>query len=191
MSTLADFTLYHSPGSRSGRTKMMLDLLALPYTLVPMDMRAGEHKDAAYLAINPYGVVPTLKHGSRVILESAAQVMYLAEADPTRALAPPVGTPERATYYEMFVLAPSVIEPTVGHAWRHPDAPESAKAIHRALSLYDQRFTGPYFLGTAMTALDVFLHWGLRFFPEDVLEEFSRIARYRRHMDQQLDWSTY
>ncbi|MEM9386791.1 MAG: hypothetical protein AAGA68_17155 [Pseudomonadota bacterium] len=59
------------------------------------------------------------------------------------------------------------------------------------MTLYDQRFEGPYFLGDSVTALDVFLHWSLRFFAPEVLEQFARIARYRRHMDQQLDWSTY
>ncbi|MEO0975379.1 MAG: glutathione S-transferase [Pseudomonadota bacterium] len=191
MSDTLGFTLYHARGSRSARTKMMLDLLSLPYELVLVDTDAKEHKQAPYLALNPFGVVPTLVHGERVILESAAQVMYLADLHPERGFAPPLGSPLRAPYYEMFVLAPSVMESIVSHAWRNPDDPESAKAIELALGLYEQRVVGPYFLGDTMTALDVFLGWSLRFFPPQALEAFAGVAGYRRHMDQALDWSHY
>ena len=191
MPEASEFTLFHAPGTRSGRTKMLLDLLSLPYTLVPIDTKAGDHKTDAYLKLNPFGVVPTLQHGERVILESAAQAMYLADLVPERKMAPPIGAPERATYYELFVLAPSVMESMVVQAWRNPDDPESSKAIRQALALYDQRLVGPFFLGEELLALDVFIHWSLRFFQMATLEEFPRLAMYRRHLDQVLDWTDY
>ena len=187
----APFTLFHSPRSRSGRTKMLLDLLELPYNLQLIDTQAGEHQDPKYLELNPFGVVPTLLHGERVILESAAQAMYLGDLLPERNMAPPVGTPERATYYELFVLAPSVMEPTVVHAWRHPEEPGSSEVIQRAFSIYTSRFVGPYFLGESLTALDVFLHWSLRMFPPEQLTDLPQLAAYRERLSQELDWSQY
>ena len=189
--TEAPFVLFHAQGSRSGRTKMMLDLLELPYELRPIELRSGDQKTASYLSVNPYGTVPTLLHETRTILESAAQLMYLAELVPDRPMAPEPGSPERATYYELFVLAPSVMETEVVNAWHHPEDPASADAIARALALYESRLVGPFFLGASMTALDVFLHWSLRFFDEAQLEWAPRVAAYCERMNDRLDWTGY
>ncbi|MEM9073808.1 MAG: glutathione S-transferase family protein [Myxococcota bacterium] len=185
------FVLYHSPGARSGRTKMMLDLIGAEYTLVEVDIRANENRRAEYLAINPFGVVPTLVHGDRVILESAAQLMYLADHFPECGLAPPLGDERRATYFELFVLAPATMEPLVIRAWRNPNAPESKKTIREALGLWADRFDGPFFLGAEMSALDVFVHWSLRFFDAQALAEYPDLAAYRTRMDGRLDWNGY
>ena len=191
MNEEAELTLFHSRGSRSGRTKMLLDLLEVPYELQVVDIRKDDHKRSSYLTINPFGVVPTLKHGERVILESAAQMMYLADLYPEAGMAPPLGSRARAAYYEMFVLGPSIIEPTVVHAWRHPDESSSGEAIRRALSVYVDRFVGPYFLGEQRTAVDIFLHWSLRFFPPNQLVDYAPIAQYCERMKDELDWTSY
>ena len=188
---LGSFVLYHSVGSRSGRTKMMLDLLDVDYDLVPIDIRRDQHKDPRYLKLHPYGVVPTLIHNGRVILESAAQVMYLADLVPGRDLAPPLEDERRATYYELFVLGVSEMEARVIRAWQQPDTAESEAAIKTALDLYESRFVGPYFLGQQMTALDVFNHWSLRFFSPQSLAKYPTLTSYLELMHTRLDWSGY
>ena len=186
-----EFTLFHSPGTRSGRTRMMLDLLEQSYQLVELDFSQQEHRSRDYTRLNPFQQVPTLLHRERVILESAAQLMYLADQVPEKRMAPPLDAPERAAYYELFVLSPSVLEFSVTQAWNRPQDPSSAIAIRRAAELLDQRFIGPLFLGEMLSALDVFLHWSLRFFSAESLEAFPRLSRYREEAARHLDWSGY
>ncbi|MEO0972638.1 MAG: glutathione S-transferase [Pseudomonadota bacterium] len=183
------FTLFHAPGSRSERTRMMLELLEQNYELVPLDTSKQEHKRPEYLALNPFGVVPTLVHKQRVILESAAQMMYLADLFPERGLAPPLGDEKRATYFELFVLSPSELEPRVTRAWRDPKSDESAQTIRSALELWVDRLATPYFLGDQMSAVDVFIHWSMRFFSNEILAHYPALQRYDELMRTHLDWN--
>ena len=130
------FTLYHASGSRSGRTKMMLDRLELGYDTKVIDIRKDENKSDAYLGIHPLGLVPTLIHNEQVIFESAAQVMYLADLFPERDLCPPLGSELRATYLELFVLCASTMEPMAIQAWRSPEAPNAKETLHTVLRIF-------------------------------------------------------
>ena len=91
-------TLYTHPMSRGRVARWMLEETGLPYNTVLLDygttMKAPE-----YLAINPMGKVPALRHGDAVITEVAAICMYLADLVPEKKLAPPVGSPDRGSYY--------------------------------------------------------------------------------------------
>ena len=94
----APLTFYTHPMSRGRVARWMLEETGLPYDTVLLEygttMKAPE-----YLAINPMGKVPTLKHGDTVITEQAAICMYLADLVPDKKLAPPVGSPARGSYY--------------------------------------------------------------------------------------------
>ncbi|CAG9316208.1 unnamed protein product [Blepharisma stoltei] len=52
----------------------------IPYELVVVDLTKGEHKSPEFLAINPYGQVPAITHGSFSLGECGAIIYYLAEA---------------------------------------------------------------------------------------------------------------
>jgi glutathione S-transferase len=58
-------------------------------------MKAGEQRRPDYLAINPMGKVPALKHGDALVAEQVAIFLYLADLFPEAGLAPPVGDPLR------------------------------------------------------------------------------------------------
>ncbi|QYU66948.1 glutathione S-transferase N-terminal domain-containing protein [Leptolyngbya sp. 15MV] len=45
---------------------------------VPVDLTRGEHKEPAFLALNPNGLVPLLQDGARVIWETTAITTHLA-----------------------------------------------------------------------------------------------------------------
>src|SRR5690349_22968597 len=63
-------------------------------------------KSPEYLAINPMGKVPAIRHGDLVVTENAAICAYLADLVPERQLAPRVGSRERGSYYRwLFFLA--------------------------------------------------------------------------------------
>jgi glutathione S-transferase len=62
----------------SHRVQLMLSLLDLPHEVVPVNLRAGEHKSEAFLKFNPFGQVPVLEDGDTVLFDSNAILVYLA-----------------------------------------------------------------------------------------------------------------
>lgn len=97
-------TFYTHPVSRARITRWMLEETGLPYQEVVLDFTAM--KSPEYLAINPMGKVPAIRHGDTVVTENAAICAYLADLVPDKGLAPPPGSAARGTYYRwLFFLA--------------------------------------------------------------------------------------
>ncbi len=66
---------------RSGncyKARLMLSLLGLTYEKVPVDLGAGEHKQADFLEVNPLGNIPVLDDNGVLIRNSAAILVYLS-----------------------------------------------------------------------------------------------------------------
>lgn len=98
-------TFYTHPMSRARIARWMLEETGLPYDEVVLDF-GSTMKSPEYLAINPMGKVPALRHGDTVVTENAAVCAYLADLVPDKGLAPPVGSAERGSYYRwLFFLA--------------------------------------------------------------------------------------
>ncbi|WCE03266.1 glutathione S-transferase family protein [Pseudoxanthomonas sp. JBR18] len=98
-------TLYTHPLSRGRVARWMIEETGLPYEARILDYGTGM-KSPEYLAINPMGKVPALRHGEAVVTENAAICAYLAELVPERRLAPPEDSPTRAAYFRwLFFLA--------------------------------------------------------------------------------------
>jgi glutathione S-transferase len=159
--------LYHSAQSRSVRPRWMLEEIGQPYELVTLSLPAGEHKKPEYLKINPNGTVPTLVDGDLVLYESAAICQYLADKFPDKRLAPAVGTPARALYYQWIHYAMSAIEPPAVtiflHTMMKPEAErlpvlvdEARTQLAAAIKVIDAALAGrEYLLGSQFSAADV------------------------------------
>jgi glutathione S-transferase len=106
-------TLFHSPNTRSSGALILLEELAVPYQLHVLDMKRGEQREAAYLAVNPMGKVPAIKHGDALVTEQPAVFMYLADLFPEAGLAPPIGDPLRGPYLRWMVYYGSCFEPAL------------------------------------------------------------------------------
>jgi glutathione S-transferase len=65
-------TLYHAVPSRSSIVHWMLEELGQPYDIHLLSLKKGEQCEPAYLAVNPMGKVPALRHGDVVITEASA-----------------------------------------------------------------------------------------------------------------------
>lgn len=102
---------YCNPMSRAVTTSWMLEELDAPHEQIVLDFAAAEHRSPEYLAINPMGKVPALVDGDAVVTEVAAICAYLADKFPEQGLAPPPGTPERASYYRYLFVPGTTIEP--------------------------------------------------------------------------------
>jgi glutathione S-transferase len=71
--------LYGGARSRASIVQWYLEELGVPYEFVMLDMMAGEHRQPAFLAINPMGKVPAMVDGDLHLWESGAILLYLAE----------------------------------------------------------------------------------------------------------------
>lgn len=112
---------YTNPQSRGQVIRWMLEEVGAPYETVLLDY-GTTMKSPEYLAINPMGKVPAIRHGSQTITECAAICAYLADAFPEAGLLPP---PEhRGAYFRWLLFAAGPIEAaftakSVG--WEVPD----------------------------------------------------------------------
>src|SRR5438093_3516775 len=110
---MAKLTLYHAAPSRSSITRWMLEEIGEPYDIHLLSLSKGENRRADYLAVNPMGKVPALKHGDTVITEAAAICAYLADEFPRAKLNVPIGTAYRGVYLKWLFFGPSCIEPAI------------------------------------------------------------------------------
>lgn len=99
-----ELVLYTNPQSRGRIARWMLEEVGQPYRVEVLDY-ATTMKAPAYLAINPMGKVPALRHGAAVVTETPAICAYLADAFPQAGLAPPPGDRMRAPYYRWLFFA--------------------------------------------------------------------------------------
>jgi glutathione S-transferase len=167
-------TLYHAAPSRSSIVHWMLEELGEPYDIHLLSFKKGENRSPEFLAVNPMGKLPTLKHGDAVITEAAAICCYLADEFPRAGLNIPVGYPRRGPYLKWLFFGPSCIEPAVSERAfpRKEPAPRSTlgygdfdtvmEVLAKATAAAD-----PYLMGKEFTAADVIigsqLRWGMLF----------------------------
>jgi glutathione S-transferase len=104
---------FHAPQSRSGGTLALLEELGADYELRLLNLKKGEQRQPAYLAINPMGKVPAILHRDALVAEQPSVFLYLAELYPEARLAPPMGDPLRGPYLHWLVYYGSSFEPAI------------------------------------------------------------------------------
>ena len=188
---MAQLTLYHATPSRSSVALWMLEEIGQPYDIKLLDLSKGDQQKADYLAINPMGKVPALRHGDVVITEGSAICAYLADEFPTRKLNIPVGEPRRGVYLKWLFFGPSCIEPAItDRAFPRKEPPRASALGHGDYDtvvdvLANAVAKGPYLMGEQFTAADVVigsaLRWGMQFklLPErpEFLPYAARLAQ--------------
>ena len=156
-------TLFHSPNTRSSGALILLEELGADYRLHVLNMKKSEQRAPEYLAINPMGKVPAVKHGDAVVTEQVAVFLYLADLYPEARLAPPIGDPLRGPYLRWMAFYGSCFEPAiVDRSQKREPAPAAMSPYGdydtMLKTLTDQLAKGPYLLGDRFTAVDVL--WG-------------------------------
>ena len=170
---MSDLVFYTNPMSRGAIVRWMLEEVGAPYETVILDygttMKAPE-----YLAINPMGKVPAIRHGDVVVTEGAAICTYLADAFPEAGLAPPPGSTERGPYYRwMFYGAGPVEAAVINHSLGVQVAPEKKMMVgygdyDTVVDVLDRHFSeNEWAAGGKFSAADVYLGsqivWGTQF----------------------------
>ncbi len=156
-------TLYHSPNTRSYSALLLLEELGAPYDLKILNMKAGENRQPPYLAVNPMGKVPAIKHGNAIVTEQVAIALYLADLFPKAGLAPAVGDPLRGPYLRWLVFYAASFEPAVVDRYRKLEPAAQAMLPYGDFdtmlkTLTAQLAKGPWITGERFTAADVI--WG-------------------------------
>jgi len=90
----------------------MIEEVGQPYRTELLDY-GTTMKAPGYLAVNPMGKVPAIRHGDAVVTEGAAICAYLADAFPQAGLAPPPGDRLRGPYYRWLFFAAGPVEAAV------------------------------------------------------------------------------
>ncbi len=157
-------TLFYSPQTRATGARVLLEELDVPYELNVLNMKTGEQRQPAYLAINPLGKVPAVRVGETLITEQGAIYLYLADLFPEAGLAPALTDPDRGVYVRWLFIYGSCFEPAVVDRYlkREPGSMnETPYASYEALIdlLEETLKTGSYLLGERFTAAD--LLWGI------------------------------
>jgi glutathione S-transferase len=170
---MAKLTLYHAPPSRSSITRWMLEEIGEPYDIHLLSLSKGDNRSPEYLAVNPMGKVPALKHGDTVITEGAAICAYLADEFPRAKLNVPIGTPRRGVYLKWLFFGPGCIEAAmIDRASPRKEEPRRAMLgygdFDTVMDVTAKAVaTGPYLMDEQFTAADVVigstLRWGMMF----------------------------
>jgi glutathione S-transferase len=179
-----ELVFYTHPMSRGRVVRWMLEEVRQPYRTEFLDygttMKAPE-----YLAINPMGKVPAIRHGDAVVTETAAICAYLADAYPEAGLAPLPGDRLRGPYYRWMFFAAGPLEAATTNKVLNVEVPAERRgkvgygsyvdvmdALEQAVS------DRAYLVGDRFSAADVyvasFLGWGMMFGSIEKRPAFER-----------------
>jgi glutathione S-transferase len=181
MTATLDF--YTNPMSRGRMVRWMLEEVGAPYETHLLDFKTSM-KAADYLAINPMGKVPAIRHGSVVVTEVGAICAYLADAFPAAGLAPP--TAERGDYYRWLFFAAGPIEAAFSNkAAGFEPAPEKRGmfgygTFDLAIDALEKGVAGKSFIaGDRFSAADLYVASELGFMLQfGLLEPREAFTRY-------------
>ena len=179
----APLVFYSNPMSRGRIVRWMLEEIGAGYRTEWMDY-GPPMKSADYLALNPMGKVPAIRHGGTVVTESAAICAYLADAFPEAGLAPPVD--RRGAYYRWLFFAAGPLEAAVTNrvfGFAPPPDKEAMVGYGTFAAVMDTLETAVdgdgYVAGETFSAADVYVGshvgWGLQL---DLIEKRPAFEAY-------------
>jgi glutathione S-transferase len=163
MPTQSQITLFHTPQTRSSGTLALLEELGAPYKLHALNMKTGEHRQSAYLAINPMGKVPAILHGDALITEQVAIGIYLGDLFPEAGITPAIGDKLRGPYLRWYAFYAACLEPALVDRAMKRDPGSVGMSPYGDFdttvnTVATQLTKGPWLLGDRFTCADVL--WG-------------------------------
>ena len=198
-------TLHYHPSNASFAPHVVLHELGVPFALQLVDRDSGEHKSAAYLKLNPNGLIPVLVEsspaGDLVLYETAAICLHLADTHPAAGLAPVLGTPERAHFYKWLMWMTNTVQALLMHYYygerlvdtsntegaRQVKAHAQARVVEclQQLDAHLALQRGPWMMGDTYTVLDPYAlmlcRW-TRGFADRPARSFAHIGPYLQRM---------
>ena len=162
------YKLYFAPGSAAMAPHAMLEEIGAPFELIRVDIKAGEQHSADYLKLNPHARVPTLVYdGERVMYESTAICLFLADRHPGIPFVPKSDSKDRGTFLQWMAYLTNTLQEACMHWW-HPEkfvdgadqqAAVKRKAEHRTAEMFrflDGQLAGPFLCGSTFYICDYY-----------------------------------
>jgi glutathione S-transferase len=195
-------TLHYFPSNASFAPHVLLRELGVPFELRLVDRTQEAHKSPAYLKLNPNGLIPVLVDGDLVLYETAAILLHLADTHPHAALAPPLGTAERARFYKWLFWLSNTVQATMityfypdrsvdeGNAAGAAQVKAHAQArLDGCLHQIDDLLAshgGPWLLGASYSAADslafMMCRWTRGFAGSRPARDYPHIGPYLQRM---------
>jgi glutathione S-transferase len=180
---MSDLVFYTNPQSRGRIVRWMLEEVGQPYETEIVQYE--DMKSERYLAVNPMGKVPAIKHRGHVVTECAAICAYLADAFPEAALGP--REDEKADYYRwMFYAAGPVEQAFTNNFAGYKVEPERERmfgygSYDRVVAVLDELLSSrDYVCGERFTAADIYVGSQIMFPMQfGMLPERDSFSRYR------------
>ena len=180
---MADLIFYTNPQSRGRIIRWMLEEVGRPYEteVIAYDQIKSER----FLAVNPMGKVPAIRHRGHVVTECAAICAYLADVFPEAGLGP--REDEKADYYRWLFYAAGPAEAAFSNravGWEVPADKERMFGYgntDRTIAVLDELFSlRDYVCGDRFTAADVYVGSQIMFPMQfGMLPEKDSFLRYR------------
>ncbi len=168
------YVLHYAPDNASLIVRLALLELDQPFTTRLVDRRVQAQRSAAFLALNPAGVIPVLETPEGALSETAAILLWLIERHGR--LGPGPGAPGRGPFLKWMLFASNTLHADLRlvfypEAYAGPD-PAAQRALHAGaaarlaglLTLFDRlaaQGTG-WFAAPRPTALDLYVAAMLR-----------------------------
>jgi GST-like protein len=181
------YTLYGAAGSGSVAVEAALELIGIPYDVIEIPTWESDANRERVGQVNPMRQIPALVLPSGELLtESAAILMWLADAHPEAKLCPGVDDPLRAQYLRWMVFLPASI---YSMYWvrdvpsRLADGADAERILQERTAeriaqcwhtMDSQVNPGRYILGDTLTVLDLYVDVLSRWTPGR--ERFAREA---------------
>jgi glutathione S-transferase len=197
--------VYHSKRARSARVIWLLEELAVPYELAPIEFSPAALKSPEYLKLHPLGLVPVVQDGEHTIFESGAILEYLLESYGEGRLAPAAKSPGRALYLQWFHYGEATLarcmSDIVRQRFRETDTPEfmierSRVRFAAAVAVVDRALADkPYICGESFSAADIMIAYGLvvariiRELPAEFANVTAYMARLKERPCYEHAWS--
>lgn len=194
---MGKYVLYGGRHTRSPLVEQVLAECGAPYETREIDMARQEHRDPAYLAINPAGWIPALvTPEGETLTETPAINLRLAERHGATHLAPAPDDPERGLFLCRLFYLTGMLEPALKRYWyphRYADGAADAPAVEAkaqeeavgCFAFLDGRLAerGPFHLGPRFSLVDLMTaYWSESFEDPATLREFDALRRCRERV---------
>ncbi|XDA97572.1 glutathione S-transferase family protein [Sulfitobacter sp. LCG007] len=184
---MSEYRLHYAPDNASLVIRLALEELGLPYRTALVDRAKRGQRAAAYLALNPNGLIPVLETPEGPIFETAAILLWLA--DRHGRLAPAPQDPERGNFLKWLFFLSNTLHPALRmifypHRYVGPDLAhqEALRATQRKrISEYLATLEANWAHMSAPSLLDLYLAPMLRWivlYPREADNSWLRLRSY-------------
>ncbi|MEO0937266.1 MAG: glutathione S-transferase family protein [Pseudomonadota bacterium] len=128
------YVLHYAPDNASMIVRLSLDMLGVPFETALVDRRAGAQRSAAYLALNPNGLIPVLETPEGPLFETGAILTWLV--DTHGGIGPSHGAAARGAWLKWLFYVSNTLHPALRQTF-YADryiAPDAAAALRAGLA---------------------------------------------------------